>query len=666
MQADTTSAKLWLRTFKIELSSASNRVYRNGRQQIEIRLSVEPISGKTVTEEQLKTLTVVTQSADGSYQPLPELSEDWNSTANEPWFYSQKRDERFDYFSDTLKIKQPHLPNGQTEQAYSKLIYIQSSAAAGSVLTLRGCIQEDGENPETVYYTDKDDGFDIKVELITAAIPLYAFPENYIWRKIRSDGDSAAGARFIHEYSLQPYNAQFVYAEFSDADIKGMIRWQDHQPTQTYASHVGLAIPGSKEIHYNTDITLGSDFPARQVKEVNNAPNGVIIVLLQGDNQIKFNASDLKNGGPCSLSAYDKNGNEHYIQIAFDDSQGSPLARRTNLTVQSTTVQPASKRRANIANIVFFKVRGVGRDENNATCRLYRNGKQQTYVEVELQAVDDNNIPVEITPDILEKVKIVDYVSGDDLPSEYTFSATRSEIDEKFDLFPDTKAPVSPVTQPGQGQSFWIKTTSITQKQIAAELTHDGVTYHTYQKNLEPGGKTEAGKSNSSATILPVAQNYFFKAADFNLSRRDAKLLNRNGILKEVDEYLISFKSPNHSITYSETPTSLQDTSQNIIFTIDYTGSNTTNVLHYFRYDYSRTVNAGFHTAVFEININQNNGVAHAARAKLDMKFSSEYTDALKVHYIDQFGNSHPVFLHPGDVSNTLFLSDTDATKKTV
>ncbi|MEG1628002.1 hypothetical protein, partial [Pseudomonas sp.] len=75
MHAEAQSAISWLRTFKIEISSTSNRLYRNGHQQIEVSLIVEPISGKTITDKQLDSLAIVSEEDDGTYKLLGGLKE---------------------------------------------------------------------------------------------------------------------------------------------------------------------------------------------------------------------------------------------------------------------------------------------------------------------------------------------------------------------------------------------------------------------------------------------------------------------------------------------------------------------------------------------------------------------------------------------------------------
>lgn len=303
---------LWLEEFTLKLSSASSNLYGNGRQQAEISLTANVQPGQpALTPAQLDSLKLVLEKPDGTYEPLP-----FNQVGPLDWWQTNARDTRFDLMPNLAGIQ----PVAPTTPTASKLLYVSTSQPGGSNVKLRACIQKDDN---TVYYTDRVSGFDASVILTTVRPPSFG-DDDYEWGISYSAGE--IDHTFVHEYSLKLKKLGLSSA--SETIVPGMIRWQRNETNERYATYVGMALPGSKTIHYETRIDAGADFvPA---KEAQTGGDETLVLVLNGANNIPYHRPSLEYGGPCRANIIDRHGNDHYVQFRFDD-QGSPLERRTKI-----------------------------------------------------------------------------------------------------------------------------------------------------------------------------------------------------------------------------------------------------------------------------------------------------------------------------------------------
>ena len=653
----TRSIADWLNRFEITVSSASTSVYNNSRQQVQVTILARPQDGKTISETEFASLRIVSQQVVGTYVPLPQ------NHASAPWFYSDQHDERFDYFPTlTLPVlPEPPTPPGMNEnnlirednmsywpnddETRYKQLYIHSRAPAGSKVTLRVAITRDadGGGKGEDYYSD--DAYESSIDLYAHPAPNYAFPQDYQWTQTRNEGDTVGGSLFIHEHRLTPIEVPFSYAAFETGDTKGMIRWQDHQPDQTFASHVGIALPGDKTVHYDTGISLGDHFPARQVKEVRTDNTGAVIVLLQGDNQIPYYTAGNDCQGPCRISAYDRHGNRHRLSIAFDDTQSDPLGRRVKLTVVNTSALDEQTTPSRVANIAFFQVKGIGSPNNNTACRLHNSGRQATYIDIVIRALDDQQQPVTLTQDELSRIVLVSYDTGALLGSEYSnyMDYNRRFPDDLFDVLDAVVLAPTTSMQNDQTVRFWVKTIATTNLQVAARLVLEGVTYHTHQKDLPFGGSTVSGKSNSSATLSPVSKSYNLTPSSFSYGRTDHS--NNDG--KDIDLYRLWITDGRFRLSYSSEGDRLHyqkyaDEQQKI--------------QQHYALDRKRTVRVSpHHTVTAEINAIPGN--AYGSRLLTTDEYSIPYTDVgYQITYYDQNGYGWKLWVHneTGSYGNSL------------
>lgn len=308
----------WLSTFKIELTSNSPSLYGNGRQQVEVTLIVEGARDIVITQEQLNTLTIVHRNDLGEYAPLPDTqSEDLD------WFASLTRDERFDYYEGSVH---GHFAAPDTDAVLSKRFYVSTVASGGSVIELHAQIEM---APDAIFVTEDTNDSSIKLSAVT--LPSYIFPDHYTWANTWQQGDSN-GSAFIQEWSLAANQPAFSCAEERAGNPNGMIKWQRNAPEESAASNVGTGYPGDTEFRYNPSILVGDDFAARRHKNVESDNKSHVVVVLQADNRIPYNAGGLAHQGPCRVLVYDKNGNTHELEFSFG-TEGTTFEQRTTLRV---------------------------------------------------------------------------------------------------------------------------------------------------------------------------------------------------------------------------------------------------------------------------------------------------------------------------------------------
>jgi hypothetical protein len=302
----------WLTKLTTAVSSPSNRVYPNGRQQMEVTVVIEPLSSQTIKPEELASVKLMVRDAHGQFSPLPE-----SDSAGTPWFFSHARNEYLEY------------PGGRNTSSainpsavYTRKFYVSAdTGSAGSMEALYAGITRHTEEGEYDYVTDgSESGFSSSVEVRTAEIPVFQVPGNYTFERTLTAGDGNSDI-FTWQYSLAGAGVQQPTVGFVSANMEpsGMIQWDDRDSSVTRASHVGYSSPGGIAFQYNTAIQLGSAF--KPVEQVKNPKAGHVTLVLQGGNNIPYHsASAIEHNGPCVLNAVDVYGNNHRLGISFKDS----------------------------------------------------------------------------------------------------------------------------------------------------------------------------------------------------------------------------------------------------------------------------------------------------------------------------------------------------------
>lgn len=632
------SVDAWLWNFELTLGSSAPMAFNNGRQQIKVNVEVQANenNGLDLTPEQLDSITLVVKQADGSYAPL-------STDPAQRWFYSKDHDPRFDYYPTLNRAFTSTSPVARLSFEASKTVsfFVSSRATAGSQLVLRARITQ---SPGVHYYTDSIP-FDSSLRLTAMAAPSSTFPQDYIFEQVRDEGSVASGT-FIHEWALSPRTVDFAYAEFLKNDRRGMIRWHERAFDERFATHVGIALPGDTQVHYDETLGLQGDFVEnRKVHHVAHVSDRQVVVLAQGDHNIPYRSGEPRREGPCTLHAVDRHGTSHYLNIGFDGTQ------RVNLRV--TTRQADRTKFAPAGTLDFFQIRGLNRDQDNTPCTVYANGYQQTPITVVLRARNNRGEIIELPDEILQQIEFIDYNTGSRLPSsQYSIATERNPV---FDYHPsNVTSRHAGFAGQGSSKTFYLSTKAVGTTKLGARLTYGGRTYRTNDRATATGGEISNGRSNSSASLHGLSQNYTFRADRFSVKRVDLK----SGDNWDLDRYELRFTEPNYQIRFSEhTPA------------------------HRNNWHYRRESRGFYQQAAYEVNdtrkiiypnltitnrkiefpINTPQGVAHAVRLRTRLgPPSPKRNGSTKVTYVDQYGNRHPLWLNPVDGGNRLEVSDRD------
>ncbi|MFJ4389435.1 hypothetical protein [Pseudomonas soli] len=526
-----TESSPWLDQFSIFLTSRSDRVYNNGRQQIEVTVLILPAEGQAVTDAQYDSLGLAYLNANGEWVALPGVVDRLG------WCYQSERDNRYDYYPSGFDMAVPVELPCETSSGRFKRFYVHCSAAPGDALTVCGTIDQ---TPEVRVQTAE-----LEHKLLAEPSPSYSFPEDYHWQKRMRVGDRLFNPawyrldRFVFEYALRPKNVDFSHADFASSAVTGrnLIRWGLGQPSQNVATIVSVAFPQSAAIAYDPVIEPGTELAERLVKNILTPNDHQIVVVAQGVRGDSRAGGNVPQGQPLEIEAYDRYGAVHCLAIDFESAK-----ERVDLQVKNRLPAEATA----ISNITFFKVAGRGSKIDNDSCILYENNLQQTYIKVMLKAEDDEGHSVTIPREVLNTVTLVDYETGESLSDRFTISQSQSAFDRIFEFYPDQPTPSDtlPVEPGASVVTFYIKASIFSKRsRVAAKLVVGGKVYHTRDALLPAGeGVTSEGRSNNSATVDAKAPDYRYTKESFEL-----KKYNEDGYLAEdvidLDLYDLRLKS---------------------------------------------------------------------------------------------------------------------------
>jgi len=121
----------WLTRFRLDITSSSNRLYANGRQQVEVTVTLEPRKGETISEESLDSLSLVLIDEDGEPRLLdhPDL------------FAYKERDKRFVYHAAYGGV--PSALTEKTANSIRRIFYVTSKRPGGTLTQIYAMMFKD-------------------------------------------------------------------------------------------------------------------------------------------------------------------------------------------------------------------------------------------------------------------------------------------------------------------------------------------------------------------------------------------------------------------------------------------------------------------------------------------------------------------------------------------
>ncbi|WP_449433670.1 hypothetical protein [Pseudomonas putida] len=129
---DSIKANQWLSTFRLDITSNSNCVYANGRQQVEVTVTLEPRSGEVISDAALDSLTLLQFDDDGTITTLDSALK-----------LSSERDERFDYYGASGRVRRS--ADTLSSSTLRRRFYVSSKLPGGSLSTVHAGIWKDDD-----------------------------------------------------------------------------------------------------------------------------------------------------------------------------------------------------------------------------------------------------------------------------------------------------------------------------------------------------------------------------------------------------------------------------------------------------------------------------------------------------------------------------------------
>jgi hypothetical protein len=222
----------WLSVFEIQLTSASDLLYANGRQQAMLSIKITPRAGQTVSDDEMASVCVVERNNDGSYIPVA------SGTESSLWWMSQDRNE-YDFYTPVAASDSAGMVDKAREHKVSmtpersqalstassspsppevittKDFYLMTTVPGGTTNTFYAQITKDNG---TVYVTD--DVFTTTVKLTSVPTPAYSADKDYALTKTLVSGSENSGI-FVYEFSINHNVYEFRANESSGNDSVG-------------------------------------------------------------------------------------------------------------------------------------------------------------------------------------------------------------------------------------------------------------------------------------------------------------------------------------------------------------------------------------------------------------------------------------------------------------
>lgn len=300
----------WITKFNISITSNANKVFSNGRQQLEVSVSVSPKSGQTITEEQMKSIRLVTLDDQGVYQ---ELSGELGA--------STERDKRFEYYADTGVAPS----NLQLESASRrKRFYVSSTRPGGSRDIVYAAISKD-QNTHYVSHTSRFNT-SVTVESVT---PLRMTREDFVFSGEDRQSETLDGLIVDYDvYHLSFKNSRLRIVEsIAYGTGSGSCYAQNHIDVSPwhYFFYTSLEFaPFRYQNHYHYAFRVGpeTEFRWRDTPIKVNSRQGVMNFV-----RVKVTGDDFSNipySTPSRWGLWDQYGNEQRIEMTQESGGNIP------------------------------------------------------------------------------------------------------------------------------------------------------------------------------------------------------------------------------------------------------------------------------------------------------------------------------------------------------
>lgn len=300
----------WITKFNISITSNSNRVFANGRHQLEVSVSVSPKSGQEISAEQMESLHLVTLDDDGVYRKLSgELDA------------SERRDKRFEYYADTGSA-----PNNLQLESSSrrKRFYISSTRPGGSRDIVYAAISKDADT-QYVSHTSRFNSA-VTVESLT---PLRMTRDDFIFDGEDRQWETLDSLTVDYDvYHLSFRSSRLKIVESIAYGAKEEVCYAQNNIDITpgyyffYVSFENATFRYQNHFHYAIKVGPEKEFRWRDTPIKVNNRSGVMNFV-----RVKVTGDDFSNvpySTPSRWGLLDQYGNEHKIEMTQESDGNIP------------------------------------------------------------------------------------------------------------------------------------------------------------------------------------------------------------------------------------------------------------------------------------------------------------------------------------------------------
>lgn len=293
----SSTANTWLSQFKIDITSSTNKVFGNGRQQLEATVTVAGRKDGIISDEQLASISLVTLDDDGVYREL-----------DGPLKASSVRDAAFEYYADTGTIPSNLELRGPVRR---RRFYISSSRSGGSLDRLYARISKDDN---THYVTDAGSfNSSITVESITP---------------LRYDEDDFEMSRG-DEISTEALDLDIYYLKFKNPKLR-IVKSTPHDVAYNHNPHYRYCFKTTVKRDYDKVASLLTHYAFKVGPErtftvagstvtLNRRP-GCMNIIRTITHQIYLQSLPKNEVKPSRWWIFDQYGNERKIEITQTDN----------------------------------------------------------------------------------------------------------------------------------------------------------------------------------------------------------------------------------------------------------------------------------------------------------------------------------------------------------
>ncbi|GLA32142.1 hypothetical protein AnigIFM63326_011281 [Aspergillus niger] len=159
--------------------------------------------------------------------------------------------------------------------------------------------------------------------------------------------------------------------------------------------------------------------------------------------------------------------------------------------------------------VIDFKVQTTA--QNNTSDSIFANGQMQAKVIVSIRAIiAATGANYQFTEAELKSIKLIDYYSMSELTGKWFYSFTENGYAHAL---PGAGAPVEPIADGTQSINFWVSSTGIEYKNIAAKISQPGEGQSTIIT-------TTGGSFNSMVTLRAIQQT-IYTTSNVTFTRED-------------------------------------------------------------------------------------------------------------------------------------------------